>query len=282
MWPRQNEPPSEQLEFDAGLSRELGTRTTVEQALAATRQDLLQTEAALRDATAQHAKEMTSASNELSEQHTQYTTRLDQASAAHAALEQRLADADQRHASALRDAATQFTEQQRKYETHLAEITTARVIVSAQLHDTETATLLRTRQESDANAIALCRATQPARIRACSGLRGPTGAGRATRRYRNRASGTRSAGSAPSERRRYGSQRSAGRSSTPSWPGKSRRATSSSVILAETRVAADETRQALLGESAGLTTRCENSRRASLKSSLADAGRLRRQTGRRE
>ena len=62
------------MEFDARLSLELGTRNSIEQALAATRQDLLQTEAALRDATAQHAKEMTSAST-TSEQHSQYTTR---------------------------------------------------------------------------------------------------------------------------------------------------------------------------------------------------------------
>lgn len=96
---------------------------------------------------------MTAASNELFAQHSQFTTQLVQASAAHAALEQKLADADQRHASALKASATELTEQQSKYETRLAEVTTAREIISQQLRDTET-TLTRIRQESEANAVA--------------------------------------------------------------------------------------------------------------------------------
>ena len=142
-----------QKEFDARLSLELGTRNTIEQALAATRQNLQQTEAGLREALAQHAREMTTASNELSAQRRQHTMQLTQALVEHAAVEQKFADAEQRHASALKAAATQLTEQQSQYETRLAEVMTAREILSQQLHETET-TLARIRQESDANAIA--------------------------------------------------------------------------------------------------------------------------------
>jgi trimeric autotransporter adhesin len=142
-----------QREFDARLSQELATRNTIEQALAATRQDLLKIETALRDATAQHALEMTTASNELSALQREYTTRLAQASAAHATLEQKLVDADQRHAAALKVAARQLTEQQSHYEIRLAEVMTAQEIISQQLRETED-TLARLRQESEANNIA--------------------------------------------------------------------------------------------------------------------------------
>jgi len=142
-----------QQEFDAKLSAELATRNTIEQALAKTRQDLLKTEKALRDALAQHAREMTDASNELAARQSEYRTRLDQASAAHAALEQKLVDADQQLAAVLKSASTQLTELQKHYETRLAEVTTARENISQQLHETET-TLARIRQESEANASA--------------------------------------------------------------------------------------------------------------------------------
>ena len=240
-----------QMEFDARLSLELGTRNTIEQALAATRQDLLQTEAALRDATAQHTKEMTSASNELFEQHSQYTTRLAQASAAHAALEQKLADADERHASALKAAATQLTEQQRKYETRLAEITSAREIVSQQLHDTET-TLARIRQESDANAIASAErlSQRESELAAASAARQVL-EGRlvdtetALKHAEARALAERTATIQQSAQRRaeFDAQLA-------------REIEARNVVerdLAENRVAADETRQALLGQSAALT-----------------------------
>src|SRR5262249_6932986 len=138
---------------DGRLSQELATRHTIEQTLAATRQELQQTEATLHDAVAQYAKELTSASNDRSAQERHYTMQLTQASVEHAALEQRLANAEQRHASALKTAATQLAEQQSQNETRLAELITAREMVNQQLHDTESA-LLRTQLENDANVIA--------------------------------------------------------------------------------------------------------------------------------
>src|SRR6478672_3361105 len=96
---------------------------------------------------------MTDASNELAARQSEYRTRLDQASAAHAALEQKLVDADQQLAAVLKSASTQLTELQKQYETRLVEVTTARENISRQLHETET-TLARVRQESEANASA--------------------------------------------------------------------------------------------------------------------------------
>jgi PAS domain-containing protein len=241
-----------QREFDARLSLELGTRNTIEQALAATRQNLLQTETALRDALAQHTTEMTTASNELSEQRSQYTTQLAQASAAHAALEQKLADADQRHASALKAAATQLTEQQQKYETRLAEVTMASEIVSKQLHDTET-TLLRIQQESDANAIAFAErlSQRESELAAASATRQLL-EGRlvdtetALKHSEAQALAERTASTEQSAQRRaeFDAQLA-------------REVEARNIVerdLAENRAAAEQTRQTLLGQSAALTT----------------------------
>ena len=240
-----------QKEFDAKLSIELGTRNTIEQALAATRQDLAQTESALRYALEQHTKEMTAASNELSEQRRQYAMRLALASAAHARFEQRLADADQLHASVV-EAATRLSEQQRDYETSLAEVTKAREIVSQQLHDTET-TLARIRQESDANAIASAErlSQRESELAAASAARQVL-EGRladtetALEHAEARALAERTAAIQHSEQRRaeFDAQLA-------------REVEARNVAerdLAETRIAAEQTQQALLGQSAALTT----------------------------
>ena len=240
-----------QLEFDARLSLELETRNANEQALAATRRDLLQTEAALRDALARHTEEMTSASNQLSAQHSQYTTRLAQASAAHAALEQQLADADQRHASALNAAATQLTEQQRTYETRLAEVTSAREIVSQQLHDAET-TLARVRQESDAKALA-------ASERISQRESELAGAAAARQALEDRLVDTETAlkhAEAQALAERAAATQQAAQRQAEFDAQLAREVEARNVVLrdlGETRMAAEQTQQALLGQAAALT-----------------------------
>lgn len=263
-----------QMEFEAGLSLELRARNTVELALTATREDLLLAEAALRDALQQHAAEMRSAATELSEQHSQYTTRLAQTSAAHAMLEQKLATAEQQHASAMKAAATQLAEQQRKYETHLTEVTKAREIVDQRLRNAE-ATLVRIRQESDSNAIAsaerlsqreseLAEASATRRL-----LEGRlVDAENALKNAEDRALAERTATIQQSAQRRAEFDAQLAREVG------ARDAVERD--LAETRSAAEQTRHALLGESAAVTERmreleaCLTRERADHAGKLAD------------
>ena len=240
-----------QIEFEARLSLEIGTRHTIEQTLAAIRQDLLHAETALRDARQQHTTEMASAATELSEQHSQYTTRLAQASAAQAALEQKLASAERQRASAMQTAASELAEQRRKYETHLAEVSTAREIVDQQLHEAAIA-LVRIRQESDANAIAWTErlSQRESELAAACAARDVLGgrlvdAENALQNVEQRALAERTAMTLES------AQRQADFDTQLAREVAARNTVERD--LAETRAAAEQTRQAFLGESAALT-----------------------------
>jgi chromosome segregation ATPase len=255
-----------QGEFDARLSHELATRTTIEQALAATRQDLLKTETALRDGLAQHAVEMTTASNELSARQREYTTRLAEAAAARSTLEQKLVDADQRHAAALKSAATHLTEQQSQYETRLAEVMTAREIISGQLHETET-TLARIRQESEATAIASAeRIRQRESELAAAATDRQVLEGKlaetetALKNTEAQAFADRTAMQQQSAQRRAAFDAQLAReidARNREIEARNRETEARTIVernLAETRVAAEQTRQRLLDQSAALTT----------------------------
>jgi PAS domain-containing protein len=163
-----------------------------------------------------------------------------------------LRDATAQHTKEMTSAATHLTEQQTKYETRLAEVMTAREIVSQQLHDTE-ATLARIRQESDAKAIASAERLSQRE----SDLAAASAAGQVLeRRLVDTQTALNHAEALTLAERTATIQQSAQRQAEFDAQ-LAREVEARNIVLrdlAETRMAAEQTQQALLGQCAALTT----------------------------